>query len=160
MTHQAAEPGFRIAANAVALGEKGVLIRGRPGAGKSSLALALVEAWRRRGDFARLVGDDCVIARISGGRAVLSPHRAISGLAEWRGIGILPQDFEGGVVLALIVDLESAGEDAVRSRLPEPEELSCDFHGLHDIPQLRLPARETERSVAAIMAFLHQVSTK
>lgn len=155
-----AETSFRISANAVALGEKGVLIRGRSGAGKSSLALALVEAWRRRGDFARLVGDDCVLARIRGGRAVLSPHRAISGLAEWRGIGILPQDYEKSVVLALIVDLETDETRAARPRLPEPEELRSDFHGLHEVPLLRLPARETERSVAAIMAFLHKVSTK
>jgi serine kinase of HPr protein (carbohydrate metabolism regulator) len=157
---QQAEPAFRVSANAVALGEYGVLIRGRSGAGKSSLALALVEAWRRKGDFARLVGDDCVIAHISGGRAVLSPHRAISGLAEWRGIGILPQDFEPGAVLALIVDLEPIGAGDEGFRLPEREELSCDFNGLHDVPRLRLPARETERSVAAIMAFLHQVLTK
>ncbi|MGP0106317.1 HPr kinase/phosphorylase [Rhodoblastus sp.] len=157
---QAAESSFRVSANAVALGEFGVLIRGRSGAGKSSLALALVEAWRGRGDFARLVGDDCVAAHISGGRAVLGPHRGIAGLAEWRGIGILPQDFEPGAVLALIVDLETEGAGEGRPRLPEPEELSCDFHGLRDIPRLCLPARETERSVAAIMAFLHKVSTK
>jgi serine kinase of HPr protein (carbohydrate metabolism regulator) len=155
-----AEPAFRVNANAVALGERGVLIRGRSGAGKSSLALALVEAWRRQGDFARLVGDDCVLAHISGGRAVLGPHRAISGLAEWRGIGILPQDFEPGAVLALVVDLDADSAGDGRSRLPEEAELSCDFHGLRDIPRLRLPARETERSVAAIMAFLHKVSTK
>jgi HPr kinase/phosphorylase len=159
MTPQAAEPPFRVSASAVALGEHGVLIRGPSGAGKSSLALALVDAWWRRGDFARLIGDDCVIAHIAGGRAVLGPHRAIAGLAEWRGIGLLPQDFEGGAVLALIVDLAPDG-DGAPPRLPEPEELSCDFHGLPDIPRLRLPARETERSVAAIMAFLHQVPTK
>lgn len=155
-----AEPAFRVNANAVALGERGVLIRGRSGAGKSSLALALVEAWRRQGDFARLVGDDCVMAHLSGGRAVLGPHRAIAGLAEWRGIGILPQDFEPGAVLALIVDLETDGAGDRPLRLPEEAEMSCDFHGLSDIPRLRLPARETERSVAAIMAFLHKVSTK
>ncbi|WP_298353500.1 aldolase [Rhodoblastus sp.] len=155
-----AEPAFRVNANAVALGERGVLIRGRSGAGKSSLALALVEAWRRQGDFARLVGDDCVMAHLSGGRAVLGPHRAIAGLAEWRGIGILPQDFEPGAVLALIVDLEADGAGDGPRRLPEEAEMSCGFHGLSDIPRLRLPARETERSVAAIMAFLHKVSTK
>ncbi|MCI4680460.1 HPr kinase/phosphatase C-terminal domain-containing protein [Rhodoblastus acidophilus] len=143
----------------MALGEKGVLIRGRSGVGKSSLALALVDAWRRRGDFARLVGDDCVLARIRGGRAVLSPHHAVAGLAEWRGIGLLPQDFEQNAVLALIVDLESDQERADCSRMPESNELTCDFHGLRDIPLLRLPARATERSVAAIVAFLHEVST-
>ncbi len=154
------EPVLRVNANAVALGERGVLIRGRSGAGKSSLALALVEAWRRQGDFARLVGDDCVMAHITGGRAVLGPHRAVAGLAEWRGIGIVPQDFEPGAVLALIVDLETDGVGDGRRRLPEEGELSCDFLGLNDIPRLRLPARETERSVAAIMAFLHLILTK
>ena len=99
-------PPFGISASAVALGEHGVLIRGGSGAGKSSLALALVDAWRRGGDFARLVGDDRVLVRIRSGRALLSPHRAISGLAEWRGIGLLEQDFEDCAVLALIVDLE------------------------------------------------------
>jgi len=38
--------------------------------------------------------------------------------------------------------------------------LCADFHGLHGVARLRLPARETERSVAAIMAFLHKVSPK
>lgn len=150
----------RISANAVTLGESGVLICGGSGAGKSTLALALVEAWRRRGDFARLVGDDCILVRIRGGRALLSPHGAISGLAEWRGIGLLEQDYENCAVLALIVDLESYQQHADCPRLPEAEELCCDFHGLRDIPLLRLPSRETERSVAAIMAFLHKVSTK
>jgi HPr kinase/phosphorylase len=154
------EAPFPVSANAVALGESGVLIRGDSGAGKSSLALALVEAWRRRGDFARLVGDDRILVRICGGRALLSPHRAISGLAEWRGIGLIEQDYEKCAVLALIVDLESEIRRADCPRMPEPKELCSDFHVLHDVPRLRLPARETERSVAAVMAFLHNFSTK
>jgi HPr kinase/phosphorylase len=154
------EPPFALSANAVALGENGVLIRGDSGAGKSSLALALVEAWRRQGDFARLVGDDRILVRIRGGRALLGPHRATSGLAEWRGIGLIEQDYEKCAVLALIVDLESENQRADCPRLPEPKELCCDFHALRDVPRLRLPARETERSVAAIMAFLHNFSTK
>jgi serine kinase of HPr protein (carbohydrate metabolism regulator) len=154
------EPSFPLSASAVALGESGVLIRGASGAGKSSLALALVEAWSRRGDFALLVGDDRILARIRGGRALLGPHRAISGLAEWRGIGLLEQDYENCAVLALIVDLEFEDQHADCPRLPEPKELCCDFLGLHDVPLLRLPARETDRSAAAIMAFLHKVSTK
>ena len=160
MTAPDPETPFRISANAVVLGERGVLIRGGSGFGKSSLALSLVEAWRRGGDFASLVGDDRVVVRICGGRAILSPHSAVSGLAEWRGIGLIPQDFEPSAVLALIVDLESVSSAAEHPRLPEPEELSCDFHGLRNVPRLRLVTRETERAVAAIMAFLHKVSTK
>ncbi len=47
----------------------------------------------------------------------MSPHRAIAGLAEWRGIGLIEQDFEGCAVLALIVDLEPP---AAHAALPAP----------------------------------------
>jgi serine kinase of HPr protein (carbohydrate metabolism regulator) len=151
---------LQIHASAVVLGEYGVLIRGASGSGKSSLTLALVEAWRAKGDFARLVGDDRICVRVTGGRALINPHSALSGLAEWRGIGLIEQDFEHCVVLALIVDLESPEEHASCPRMPEPEESRADFLGLPNVSYLRLPARETARSVATIMAFLHKVSTK
>jgi serine kinase of HPr protein (carbohydrate metabolism regulator) len=151
---------FAVHASAVVLGESGVMIRGASGDGKSSLALALVEAWDRRGDFACLVGDDRVTVRIVNGRALVSPHEKLSGLAEWRGIGLIERDYESSVVLALIVDLESPARQADCPRLPESEEMRVDFHGLRQVARLRLPARETERSVAAIMAFLHKVTPK
>ena len=71
--------------SAVALGECGVLIRGASGSGKSALTLALVEAWRRAGDFASLVGDDRICVQLQGGRALMSPHRAIEGLGGMAG---------------------------------------------------------------------------
>jgi serine kinase of HPr protein (carbohydrate metabolism regulator) len=160
MTEPIAQTPFAVHASAVVLGESGVLIRGASGGGKSSLALALVEAWDRRGDFACLVGDDRVQVRIVNGRALVSPHEKLSGLAEWRGIGLIEQDYEARVVLALIVDLESREQQADCPRLPETEQMLIDFHGLRDVARLRLPARETERSVAAIMAFLHLVAPK
>ena len=43
--------------SAVILGDRGVLIRGRAGAGKTTLALSLVETCRATGGFARLVSD-------------------------------------------------------------------------------------------------------
>ena len=150
----------QIAGVAVVLGEKGVLIRGVSAAGKSSLALALVEAARLKGDFARLVGDDRICARICGGRALVSPHGAIAGLAEWRGLGLIAQEYEACAVLALIVDLESPDAFAQRPRLPETEDLRGEFLGLKELALLRLPAQETSRSVATIMAFLHNVGSK
>lgn len=146
--------------SAVLLGEIGVLIRGRSGAGKSSLALALVEAWRRDGNFARLVGDDRVAFRVSSGRALLSPHDTLAGFAEWRGLGLINQEFEPKAVLALIVDLEDDDARNAYARMPELEEMTCDFNGLTKMSRLRLPVRETSRSVAAVMAFLHKLSTK
>jgi serine kinase of HPr protein (carbohydrate metabolism regulator) len=155
-----AEAPLHLHASAVALGESGVLIRGPSGSGKSSLALALVEAFQRRGDFARLVGDDRLAARASNGRVVLSPHRAIAGLAEWRGIGLVEQDYEASVVLALIVELTLAEAGRTLARMPASEDFRTQFAGVRGAPLLRLPACQTERSVAAVMAFLHNVSTK
>ncbi len=49
-------------ATALIVGDAGVLIRGRSGAGKSRLAEELVEAAQARGWFGRLVADDRVMA--------------------------------------------------------------------------------------------------
>ena len=154
------EPPTLIHASAVILGESGVLIRGASGAGKSSLALALIEAWSLYGGFASLVSDDRVACQTLNGQILLSPHRIIAGLAEWRGLGILPQQYEAKAVLKLIVDLEISPTDHGTSRLPVESDLRCDFNGLQNVPRLRLRGRETYRSVATIMAFLHKVSTK
>ena len=149
-----------IHASAVVLGESGVLIRGASGSGKSSLAFALIDAWTIRGGFARLVSDDRVAYEILNGQAVLSPHPATAGLAEWRGLGLLLQACEAKAVLKLIVDLEAPPPDGGAPRLPDQGELLFDFNGLKDRSRLRLSARETCQSVAAIMAFLHNLSTK
>jgi len=149
-----------IHASAIVLGESGVLIRGASGAGKSSLALALIDAWRSPGAFASLVGDDRVACHIRNERAVLSPHDRIAGLAEWRGLGLLSHPYEVKAVLKLIVDLETGPRDDETARLPERKTLLCDFNGLKNLSRLQLPVRDTSRSVATIMAFLHNVSTK
>ena len=143
-----------IHASAVLLDESGVLIHGVAGTDKSSLALALVDTWTRHGEFARLVGDDRVACHIQNGRAVLSPHAVIAGRAEWRGLGLLPQQYELKAVLKLVVDLENSPLDGGAARMPEQTELLCDLNGLKNLPRL------TYRSVATIMAFLHKLSIK
>ncbi|MBB4196999.1 hypothetical protein CCR94_23490 [Rhodoblastus sphagnicola] len=159
MTKSSGAPIF-IHASAVVLGESGVLIRGASGAGKSSLALALIDAWRIDGAFARLVSDDRVAFQILNGQALLSPHRVIAGLAEWRGLGLMSHQYESKAVLKLIVDLETDPPGGGTPRLPERNALLCDFNGLQNLPRLPLPGRDTYRSVSTIMAFLHKLSTK
>lgn len=119
-------------ASAVLLGEHAVLIRGAPGSGKTSLALALIEA----GDgarFARLIGDDRVALEHRHGRLVARPDPAIAGLVERRGLGLTPIRHEEAGVVALVVDL--AAEAA--ARLPEPEELVATVEGV-TLPRLKL----------------------
>lgn len=98
-------------ATVVAIGGLGVALSGRSGAGKSDLALRLID----RG--ARLVGDDYVELAMRDGRLFASPAPAIAGLIEVRGIGIVEMPHVPEAPLALLVDL-----DLVPERLPEAAE--------------------------------------
>lgn len=101
---------------------RGVLIEGAPGAGKSSLALALID----RG--AVLVGDDGVSLERDGTRLIASPVPATSGLLEVRNLGILafaPVMLAVPIALVLVLDLAAprfitAPEQTIRHGAPLP----------------------------------------
>ncbi|RUX64203.1 HPr kinase/phosphorylase, partial [Mesorhizobium sp. M7A.F.Ca.US.014.04.1.1] len=57
-----------IHATMVLIGERGILITGASGSGKTALALALIDHCRQRGSFARLVGDDQLFVGAHAGR--------------------------------------------------------------------------------------------
>ncbi len=99
-----------IHATAVALDGHAVLLRGRPGAGKSDLALRLIDAG------ARLVADDqSQLCRRDNSLIVRSPP-AISGMLEVRGIGILRVEPLAEAPVALMVDLVPTAQV---ERMPE-----------------------------------------
>lgn len=97
-------------ATAVAIDGEAVLLRGPPGAGKSDLALRLIDGG------AALVSDDQTVLRRVGGRLVASAPEAIAGLCEIRGIGILRIGSVSEAPVALIADLVLPDQIA---RLPE-----------------------------------------
>ncbi len=105
-------------ATALVVGEAGLLIRGRPGSGKTSLALALIADGTRDGRYARLVGDDRVGLTVAGGRLVARPHPAVAGRVEVRGLGVLSVEHEPACVVRLVVDLASDPAD-LGPRCPE-----------------------------------------
>jgi hypothetical protein len=111
-----------IHATAVAIDGRGVLLRGRSGAGKSDLALRLVD----RG--ALLVSDDRVRIERRGGMLYLLPPpaapAALRHRLEVRGLGIVPLPGIAEAPLALVVDL-APGRSL--ERLPEPQ--SCGYLG-------------------------------
>jgi serine kinase of HPr protein (carbohydrate metabolism regulator) len=97
-------------ASTVAINGRAVLIEGVSGAGKSDLALRLID----RG--ATLVSDDyTVVTRRKDGALTASPPATIAGRMEVRGIGILPLPHVVDVPVALIVRL------APPDRMPDPE---------------------------------------
>lgn len=127
-------------ATALVIGEKGLLLTGASGAGKSALAERLIAEARARGLFARLVGDDRIALTVDRGRLIATSHPAIRGQVERRGIGILTVDSFEKAVLGGVVMLESAPP-----RLPEPEARQVEIRGV------RLPclALRDDRDLAA-----------
>lgn len=108
-------------ATCVSLDGRGLLIEGPPGAGKSSLALALID----RG--ARLVGDDGVLLECEAGRLVARPHPRTRGLLEIRNVGLVEMPVCESVPVALVIRLdenaprfieEASREDIEASAVP------------------------------------------
>lgn len=100
-------------ATCVVWGQRGVLIRGVSGSGKSSLALRLID----RG--AMLVGDDYVQLYADNGALIASPAPRLAGLMEVRGVGLLLMPYRRQASVALVVTLEG-----VEERLPEPKHIT------------------------------------
>lgn len=101
-------------AGAVAIGGRALLIEGPPGAGKSSLALALID----RG--AGLIGDDGVtLTATADGLLIAAPPPNIAGLIEVRGVGLVRVPPAPPAPVALILALGgSAPERLPHAPLP------------------------------------------
>ncbi len=98
-------------ASCVAIGEHAVLIEGRSGAGKSDLALRLID----RG--AALVSDDYTVLMRSARQLLATPPATIAGKIEVRGLGILDMPYRDRVAVSLLVELV----DEVERMPPEPQ---------------------------------------
>lgn len=122
-----------VTASAVVYRGAGILIRGAPGAGKSALALTLIE------DGGRLVGDDRVHLGVCHGRVIASSHGAVPGQIELRGRGLLERPFEPSAIVRLVVDL--VAPDAFE-RLPKPGDLTARLLG---VPLPRQPVAANSR---------------
>lgn len=132
-------------ATCVAIGGRGVLLRGPSGSGKSDLALRLIDAsGRAHGEetlAARLVSDDQVRVRREGDRLYASAPPALAGLIEVRGLGIVRLDAAPETELALAVRLLPAAEI---ERLPEPRRV--------EILGVALPQVEIDAAAASAPA--------
>ena len=121
-------------ASAVLAGARAVLIRGPAGAGKSRLALGLIQA-AECGllALARLVADDRVALSAAHGRLLARPPPALAGLIEVRGLGIRRLDHEPVAVVGLVVDLAAPEAE----RLPGSAEQEITVAGIR-IPRLAI----------------------
>ena len=119
-------------ASAVLLGERGVLIRGAAGSGKSSLLLGLLtdavaSTW--------LIADDRVILTPANGRLIAAVPPVLAGLLEIRGQGIVRRRFVSPARIHLVVDLLPLAEcDRMPARPAETVSIAS-----IELPLLRLP---------------------
>ena len=127
-------------ATTVSIKGHGIMIEGVSGAGKSDLALRLID----RG--AVLVSDDYSIVQRRDGHIFASPPTTIAGKIEVRGIGIVEMPHATETPVALLVAL---GEPA--ARLPEPGQARTVL-GI-DIPLLALDGREASTPVKIELAL-------
>lgn len=120
-------------ASCVAVGEKGVLITGASGSGKSSLALQLMALG------ARLVSDDRTVIQAQDDRLIAAAPPTIAGMIEARGIGLVHAAPTGPTPLALAIDLDEVESE----RLPPARYLrleSIALPCLHKVENTAWPA--------------------
>ncbi|AZO49656.1 MAG: HPr kinase/phosphorylase [Mesorhizobium sp.] len=147
MPEPAAKPE-NIHGTAILIGERGVLITGASGAGKTTLALTLIDHCRARGLFSRLIGDDRLLATAHAGRLVCRVPATIAGLAEVPGFIPRPLPFEPGGVIDLNVRLVPQAEMArFQEEIREPV-AGC------PVPRVDLAERNAATALPAVMARL------
>ena len=140
-----AAPLRQVHGTVVALNGLGVLLRGPPGAGKSDLALRLID----RG--ARLVADDRVELSLRRGRLIAAAPRPLAGLIEVRGIGVVAVPRRKSAAIALVVDLvkpERVERMPGSDRGPD----RCVLAGL-SLPRLRLAPFEATATIKLRLAL-------
>ena len=126
-------------ASCVAIGGRAVLIAGESGAGKSDLALRLID----RG--AVLVSDDQVMLSAEEGQLIASAPATIAGQIEVRGLGIMAMPHRTAMPVSLLIELGAPAE-----RMPEPRTRTlCGFA----VPVVALDPFEASAPIKAELAL-------
>jgi serine kinase of HPr protein (carbohydrate metabolism regulator) len=135
----------------VALGEHAALLRGKPGSGKSDLALRFMALPAEGKLKPLLVADDQVVieARASGTLRASAPP-TIAGKIEVRGLGIVEVPYLPEARLVLVCDLVEA-KDVPRMPLDRPEQAVIAGIAL---PILRLAPLEASAPLKLKMALI------
>ncbi|MBO1038257.1 HPr kinase/phosphorylase [Brucella pituitosa] len=121
-------------ATTVQLQGRGVMLMGKSGAGKTELALTLVERAIVRNEQACLVADDRTLLHVESGKLIASVPQTLAGGVEIRGAGLFTVAYVEQTPLDLVIMLvEREGAE----RYPGGDKWSFDGVAL---PRLLLPA--------------------
>jgi Serine kinase of the HPr protein, regulates carbohydrate metabolism len=132
----------RLRGTCIALEGHGVLLRGDSEAGKSDLALRLIDAG------GELVSDDYTDVSAEDGRLVASAPPPLHGLLEIRGVGIVCLPAMPASAIVAAIDLVTGGE---LERMPTPR--AEPILGV-SVPVFQLVAREAS-AVARVRLMIH-----
>ena len=134
-----------IHASCVAIGAAGVLLLGKSGAGKSDVALRLIDSG------AKLVADDRVLLSVRHGALIARAPETIRGFLEIRGLGIIALPAAAAARIRLAVALGREG-----TRLPAPRFYAPPLALTEKIPLLLLDGHRDATPAkirAALKAF-------
>ena len=135
----------------VALGRRGALLRGAPGAGKSDLALRFMALPGEGALCPHLVADDQVsVTARADGTLLASAPPTIAGKIEVRGLGVIEVPFLAEAQLVLICELVG-GKDVPRMPLEAGEKIV--IAGV-PVPTLKLAPFEASTPLKLRMALL------
>jgi hypothetical protein len=141
----------RVHATAIAVGRRGVLIRGPSGSGKSDLALRclMLAPSALLPDSVKLIADDQVALSNERGALVATAPPTLRGKIEVRGVGIVEVAVAAQCEIVLVADLISEGPI---ERLPDPwpKVLIAGFA----VPLIRLRPFENSAPAKLIAALL------
>lgn len=126
-------------ATTVAIEDRGLILLGASGQGKSSLALQLIALG------AVLVADDSTLLIPKGGILHAQAPASIQGQIEARGVGLLSLPFVTDIPIYLAVDMDEHEED----RLPYPHQVALLGH---PVPCLR--RHDAPHFASALMLYL------
>jgi len=129
----------------------GVLIEGTSGAGKTSLALGLLERAKAQMLDARFVADDQALLDTQSGILLASVPDVIAGKVEIRGYGIAQIEHQPSTQIDVIVRLVP---DEEIERMPRSETVL--IHGV-EIPLLLVPTRHEAQAARIVLTWLNQV---
>jgi len=132
--------------SSVAIDGRAILIEGESGAGKSDLALRLID----RG--AMLISDDYTLLQRAGRELIASPPDTIAGQIEVRGLGVLPMPHVAKVPVALLVQLTDAP-----ARMPLADEVRR-IAGI-DIREVAIDPHSASAPIKVELALRHLVGT-
>jgi len=138
----------------VEIGNIGILIEGESGAGKTSLAMGLIETFNSLGVQSILVSDDQALLNVIEGTLIAKAPTSIAGKIEIRGFGIASVPYSDSAKISLLVKLI---EDIKIERMPKVETKT--LLGV-SLPVLNLPIRHEAQAIRIVKAWFEQNKLK